>query len=366
MNKKNIYKKIIINLIVIIILLISIKYFLPYIMSLFLPFILAYIIAKIANPLVKFLEKKIRIKRKYSSILIIGGVLSGIISIIYIIVKTIILFIMEIVNNVSIITNTINDITLKVQSIINNFTKIESGTLINNFFTTINSLIEQSCTKIIESTGNLISFVPLFLLIFIITVLSAYFMIKEDFTIRLSYFENNKKFKLIKKEIIDVISNYLKGQFKIMFIIFSLLTIGFGIMGIKYFVLIALLTAFVDLLPIFGTGTILYPWIITSLLYGNYQKALILFTIYIITLVTRQVLQPKIISTSIGLEPLPTLFLMFIGFKIWGVSGLLLAPPIGLILIKLYKIGIFDDYKKYIKYIYKDLKKLLSINDKNL
>ena len=365
MDRKTMYKKMFANFVVAIAILLSIIFLSRYIISLFLPFILAYIITIIANPLIRFLEKKIKINRKYSSFVLICSVLAGIISIIYFGFKTLFSIIMELVNNVSVITNFINDLSGKLELVLNklNFSNSTSKINIEGIATSVNTIIEKISSLIINYTGNAISFVPIFFIVFIITVLSAYFMLKEDFSINLIYFEKYDKFILIKKEVIDVINNYLKGQFKIMFIIFIILTIGFGILHIKYFVLVAFLTAFVDLLPIFGTGTILYPWIAISLLYGDYKKAFALFIIYIVAFVARQLLQPKIISKSIGLEPLPTLILMFIGFKIWGIGGLLFAPPIGLVFIKLYKIGIFDNYKKCVIYIYKDLKKFLKFND---
>lgn len=359
------YKKIFAHFIIILLVIIACKYLLPYIVSLILPFILAYIIAKIANPVVKFLEKRIRIKRKHSSIFIIGGVLSIIILAIYYLVKTLISFIMRIVDNVSVITESISDISNKISEFIT-ATRADSNleNTIGAISDKLSNIIEFLANFIIEHTADVISFIPLFFIVFFITILSAYFMIKEDFTIRLAYFEKNEKFKLVKNEVIDVVVNYLKSQFKIMFYIFIILCIGFGLMRLEYFILIALLVSFVDLLPILGTGTILYPWIALSLFYGEYQKALFLFIIYVVAFVARQLLQPRIISSSIGLEPLPTLFFMFIGFKIWGLTGLILAPPIGMILIKIYSLGVFDFYKDCIVFVYNDLKQRLKIDFK--
>ncbi len=365
MKTRDIYKKIFIHFLIVLLVIIMCKYFLSYVISLLFPFILAYIIAKVANPIVKFLEKRIRIKRKHSSIFIIGGVLSLIILAIYYLIKTLISFIMGLVDNVSVITNSISDISNKILELINK-TKMDSSIAdtVDMISAKLSNIVEFLAGFIIEHTADVISFIPLFFIVFFVTILSAYFMIKEDFTIGLSCFEKNEKFKLIKNEIIDVVINYLKGQFKIMFYIFIILCIGFGLMRLEYFILIALLVSFVDLLPILGTGTILYPWIGLSLFYGDYQKALFLFIIYIVAFIARQLLQPKIISSSIGLEPLPTLFFMFIGFKIWGLTGLILAPPIGMILIKIYSLGVFDFYKDCIVFIYNDLKQRLKIDFK--
>lgn len=362
MEKKEIYKKIFANLALVILALICAKFFLPYIISLFFPFILAYIIALIANPIVKFLEKKIKIKRKYSSFVIIAGVLSGIIAMIYYAGKTIVKFVMEIVNNVSVITDTITDITSKLQGLTTKYGIEQSNEIISSISASLSTFIENISTSIINYTGNVISNIPMFIIVFILTVLSAYFMLKDDFKIKINFLDKSPKFQKIKKEIFDVLKNYLVGQFKIMFIIFIILIIGFGLMKVEYFILIAFLIAFLDLLPVFGTGTVLYPWMAISLLYGDYKQTLYLFIIYATAFLARQLLQPKIISTSIGLDALPTLVLMFIGFKIWGLGGLIFAPPIGLVVIKIYKLGIFDNYKQCVIYLYKDLKEFLKID----
>lgn len=359
MNKKEIYKKVFLNIICLIVIILALKFLLPYLFSLFLPFILGYIIAIIAEPLVKFLENKIKIKRKHSTIFIIIGVLAGIIGIIYCVCRQIYSTILNVLEDTPEIISRINGISDKLNSLLqhnNTQTITQISEIITKFIDTLSKNITNYGT-------NIISHVPMFIFIAFITFLSAYFMIKENFQIKISFLENNKKYKIIKANIIDVTIGFLKGQFKIMFVIFIILTFGFGILGIKYFILVALLVAFVDLLPIFGTGTILCPWILISILEGNYGYAIALIILYIITFLTRQLMQPKVISKSIGLEPLPTLLFMFIGFKIWGFGGLIFAPPIGLILIKLNELGLFDNYKKCLKIIIRDIKENISIDD---
>ena len=97
-----------------------------------------------------------------------------------------------------------------------------------------------------------------------------------------------------------------------------------------------------DLLPIFGAGTVLLPWAFFSLLGNDYRKAIGLLAIWIVTLILRQVIQPKIVGDSIGISSIPTLFLFYIGYKVAGVMGMILAVPIGIIVINLYQAGVFD------------------------
>ena len=109
--------------------------------------------------------------------------------------------------------------------------------------------------------------------------------------------------------------------------------------------MIALVVAFLDLLPFFGTGTVLVPWALIRVLTGDYKTALSLLIIWVVGQLARQLIQPKIVGDSIGVPPLPTLFLLFIGFKIGGIVGMIIAVPIGLLVYTMYQEGIFDTTK---------------------
>ena len=117
-----------------------------------------------------------------------------------------------------------------------------------------------------------------------------------------------------------------------------ILAAGFLVLGVRYGVLLAFLTAILDFLPIFGTGTVLFPWAVVKLFAGEYAYA----TGLILTQVVRQIIQPKIVGESMGLPPLMTLFLLYLGFKLRGLTGMILAVPVGLVFINFYKYGAFD------------------------
>ncbi len=92
----------------------------------------------------------------------------------------------------------------------------------------------------------------------------------------------------------------------------------------------------------FGTGTALGPWAVVKLLSGEYAFAAGLILLYLLTQVVRQVIQPKIVGDTMGLPPLTTLFLLYLGFKLRGIAGMILAVPVGLLAASLYRSGAFD------------------------
>ncbi len=146
----------------------------------------------------------------------------------------------------------------------------------------------------------------------------------------------------MKRDAKGVIGGYFLAQFRIMCVVALILAAGFLVLGVRYGVLLAFLTAILDFLPIFGTGTVLFPWAVVKLFAGEYAYATGLILLYILTQVVRQIIQPKIVGESMGLPPLMTLFLLYLGFKLRGLTGMILAVPVGLVFINFYKYGAFD------------------------
>ena len=127
-----------------------------------------------------------------------------------------------------------------------------------------------------------------------------------------------------------------------MVVVYVLLAAGFLILRIHFAFLLALLIAFLDFLPFFGTGTALIPWAVYKFLMGDYKMVVGLLVLYGVTQLVRQLIQPKLVGDSMGLNPLVTLVLLYAGYKLGGVLAMILAVPVGLIAINLYKAGAFD------------------------
>ena len=124
-------------------------------------------------------------------------------------------------------------------------------------------------------------------------------------------------------------------------IVAAILAVGFLFMRIDYAVLIAAVIALLDFLPMLGTGTVLLPWALFCALSDGLPRAA--------GQVTRQLIQPKMVGDSIGIDTLTTLFLLFIGYRLSGIIGMIIAVPAGLILIQLYEAGAFENVIKNIR-----------------
>ena len=107
---------------------------------------------------------------------------------------------------------------------------------------------------------------------------------------------------------------------------FLILTAGFFFLRVEYALLFALLITIIDALPVFGTGTALVPWAVFTLLFGFPPKAIVLLALYLCTLITRNTLEPKLLSAQAGLPPVASLFAMYLGYCTFGVAGMVLFP----------------------------------------
>ena len=132
-----------------------------------------------------------------------------------------------------------------------------------------------------------------------------------------------------------VLGRWLLAQGKLMSITFAIVAAGLTLLRIPSGMLWAVLVALVDALPILGTGTVLVPWSVVCFLQGDTPRALGILGIYITAALTRSMLEPKLLGKHLGLDPLVTLIALYIGYRLWGVGGMILAPLLTVAAIQL-------------------------------
>ena len=123
-----------------------------------------------------------------------------------------------------------------------------------------------------------------------------------------------------------VLTRWLLAQCKLMSLTFCIVAAGLTLLRIPSSLLWALLVALVDALPILGTGTVLVPWSLVCFLQGDTARALGILGTYITAALIRSALEPRLLGKHLGLDPLVTLIALYIGYRLWGVGGMILAP----------------------------------------
>ena len=132
----------------------------------------------------------------------------------------------------------------------------------------------------------------------------------------------------------------LKGYLTIMFITFIELAIGLTVLRVNNSVLLAVLISLIDILPVLGTGTVLIPWSLISLIMGDTFLGIGLIILYMIILIVRNIIEPKFIGKRIGLKPLVTLISMYLGLQLAGVVGMFIFPLAMAFLKNLHDTGV--------------------------
>ncbi len=126
------------------------------------------------------------------------------------------------------------------------------------------------------------------------------------------------------------LGGWLRAQCKLGSISFLILTVGFLLLRVPFAPVWALLIAFVDALPMLGTGLVLLPWALVCVLEGNMVQAAGLLGIYAAAALTRTALEPRFLGKHLGLDPLITLVALYAGYRLWGLPGMILAPVLAI------------------------------------
>lgn len=327
----------------------------PRLLIFFMPFVVGWIIAMIANPLVRFLDRRLNILRKHSSMLIIVGVLALIVGGSYLAIAKIFRefrgFLSTLPDLYGVLMEDLAQISKNLQGISSRLPAQVGENIsqvMSNLTSYLGDLVGVIGAPTVAAAGNVAKNIPTVLIHIIFTFLSAYFFIVQRERI-LGFMRGripadiSEKWNFILGRFKAAVGGYFRAQFKIMGVVGVLLLVGFMILRINYSVLLALLIAFLDMLPFFGTGTALLPWALFKVLSGDYSFAVGLLIIYLVTQLVRQLIQPKIVGDSLGLDPLLTLVFMYIGYKLSSVFGMIIAVPIGMIVVQLYEAGAFGD-----------------------
>ncbi|NBH83035.1 sporulation integral membrane protein YtvI [bacterium C-53] len=374
------YLKVALNLLIALLFLLFCAFLLPKLIKFFMPFILGWVIAMIANPLVKFLDRKFKVVRKAASAVIIILVIGAVILILY---------------NVAMILGEqvrgfMGDLPETWKSMQADLDMV--GRNLSRYYDKLPEDMQERMMGILESSeeilaglgtrvsaptvkaaGNFAKNIPLAMIYIIMTLISAYFFIADRETI-LEFVRTHtsqgmkERFQVVSDSLRQAVGGYFKAQFKIMGIVAVILFIGLKILRVRYVTLIAFLIAFLDFLPFFGTGTVMLPWAVIKFLSGNYKMTIGLLIIWAVSQLVRQIIQPKIVGDSMGMPAIPTMFLLYIGFRLGGAVGLIIAVPVGMIVYNLYKAGLFSNTIRSMQILITDINEFRKIdegNDKN-
>ncbi|WP_047981613.1 sporulation integral membrane protein YtvI [Ornithinibacillus contaminans] len=333
------------------------------------PFLLSFLLAAWLNPSVSYLQNRWKIPRGFATIIVI-------LTIFLLVIGLIILLITEIVQGSNYLAERIPvyfDSFVKVAELIlvehilplyetltSYFQALDTShqaTILENFkqfLETISSSVRNFIQSLVFRIPSIVGFFP-GALTTMIFILLATFMMTNDWdyiTKRLKRFVPETVlfyFDDFRKGIKQGFSGYVKAQLILIFITAFIILVGLLILGINHALTIALISAIVDLLPFIGTGIIFVPWIVYAFITANYSLTIGITCLYMTVIIVRQLIEPKIISANIGINPLVSLMILFISLQLWGIIGVIFAPFILISCYVLFRSGILLKILQFIK-----------------
>lgn len=318
-----------------------------YLLPLFLPFLLGTGLALAAEPMVSFFCKRTHMPRAVSA----GIGVSMAFGCIAMLVLLVCAFIVRELGILAGIVPDLEDTARSGLSLLENWLLQLSSYApdsiqpmldqnVTEFFSDGTALLDQAVRYVLGLAGNLLSHIPDSALSLGTAVISGFMIsaklpkIKAWIRARLPREKLRPVLDALKR-MKNAVGGWLLAQLKLSGMTLVILMAGFLILRISYAPLWALGISLVDAFPVLGTGTILLPWALICFLQEDAARAIGLISVYIVVSLTRSVLEPKLVGRQLGLDPLVTLISLYVGYKLWGIGGMILAPLLTVTILQL-------------------------------
>lgn len=321
----------------------AIRFFLP----LFFPFLLGTLLALSAEPMVRFLHRKLHAPRPVSA----GIGVSMAFTLLAMVLLCLCAFLIRELGSLGRVLPDLGQTAKTGFSLIQNWLlQLSTHTPdslqpilrqnVNRFFSDGAALLDKVIGYFLGLAGNLLSQVPDSALSLGTALISAFLISARLPKLRRSFLRRIPRERLrslvdTASQIRRILASWLSAQCKLVIISFVILFLGLVILQIPHALLWASVICLVDALPVLGTGTVLLPWSLVCLLQGDTARAIGLASVYAVTALTRSMLEPKFLGRHLGLDPLATLIALYAGFRLWGIGGMILAPILTVITIRI-------------------------------
>lgn len=325
---------------------------LKYAMPFLTPFLTAFFIAFLLKPVTNWITQKTRLKRRTVAVLLLVAFYVLIGSLFTVLGTRIVIFLRDAVYAAPrVYAGVIRPALETLQRTLEGWVATLSPAL-TEFVVNLGDHLSDALSEIVSAVSgwalgrvtNAAGSVPAFLVKFLMTIVASFFFVADYYEItsflarQLSPKARGMLFT-IKQKCVEVLCSFGRAYAILMSITFAEVFLGLALLRVDYALLIALITAIVDILPVLGTGTVLIPWGVAMLILGNFPLGVGLLILYGVITVVRQMLEPRIVGQQIGLYPLVTLLCMFAGTYLFGFVGLFGVPIVVTLLVQLNRSG---------------------------
>lgn len=298
-----------------------------------IPFVIATIIAVLIDPLVDFIQLKLKLHRGVAVLLVL-----------------VLLFAILTIGSISMLSRIITELQyiqdkITIQGIfdINVWLNIYNTLLeylpgnivdmINESIKEINVYVSTVVRSILMTLFSIIKDIPKIIIYTVVTFIATFFMSKDKKRIEAGLLtmlpdQLHQNFKTVRDSVLKGSMGYFRATLTLVSITAMISVIGLLILKVRYVWFLAIVIVVLDLIPVIGPSLLFIPWSIWSVINGNFPLGFGLFITYGLTFITRQILEPQLIGDRIGIHPLLTLFALFVGIRLFGPVGVLVGPLI--------------------------------------
>lgn len=344
----------------------------PPLLSLFAPFVLAFVMAWLLNPAVRLLQKKLGGSRRVWSLavlllllLLLGGILSALLYNIFVEVRSLVNDWQSIWTLLLSAVGALREwadrlLFPHLPPEVLEWTDSAFSHLLAQLQTTIPTLLSAAAGH----AGTAAMKLPSFGVAAVVFIMGSYFVIADYPHIR--YLAVGRLsadtlglLRFIKHTASAAFGGYVRAQLLLSLVVFFILLIGFTVIGQSYALLLALVLAVMDFIPIIGAGTVMLPWAVLDLCTGDVRSAVELLVIWGVIALFRRVGEPKAVGNQTGLSPILSLVSIYVGMRLGGVAGMILGPVALLVLLNICKAGVFDSAVADLRLAARDLQAIL-------
>ncbi|MFO1445774.1 sporulation integral membrane protein YtvI [Bacillus sp. Bva_UNVM-123] len=320
---------------IIIVLIATIGYF---ILPVSIPLMIAIITALILEPLIKILQKKLKIKRRFSVLIVfllfvffIG--ISG-----YFITTKVVTEAIKLVEHAPQYINEITTAWLRIEADFSKAAKDLPKDLVDEISNQVQTFLIKTKDDLIayiniDNVKALLTNIPNYLVSFLVYLIALFLFMIDIPRIKVGIYNHltektAEKVSFMSSRLSYVVFGFFKAQFLVSIIVFIVSLIGLLLIKPDIALIMALVIWIIDVIPIIGSIVILGPWSLFHLLTGDIVLGTKLAILAAILLIIRRTVEPKVMGSHIGLSPLATLIAMFLGLKLFGILGFIIGPMI--------------------------------------
>lgn len=315
-----------------------------------LPFLIGYGISRMARRPEQFLIQKASFPSWLASFLSIGGIFALFFGIFYLLGRILFVRLQELTDRLPQFLYSLQEPVRELYGRLEKLTeRLPDGfsagakTWLQELFEGGSGVVQQLSEWLLNLVGEVLSALPGIFLFLLAVLLSAYLFSSRTEKLRSLWQKHipqtmQKRLRLGSRRLKKALSGYVKAELRLCAVTFGIVAVGLFL--IRDFSLtalpLALLIAIVDALPVFGSGTVLIPWAVISLLRGNSAVSLGLLLLYGVSALGRALLEPKFLGKQMGLDPLLTLLSLYGGYRLFGIGGMILTPIFAMLLRQIY------------------------------